>query len=40
MTELYIITILIEMKPVYWGLKENQGTMVTYASICFSIELI
>jgi len=34
------ITILFEMKPIYWGLKGNQGTMVTYASICFNIELI
>jgi len=28
------------MKPMYWGLKGNQGTMVTCASVCFSIELI
>jgi len=29
------------MKPVYWGLKGNQGSMVTYVSICFSmIELM
>jgi len=35
----YVI-ILVEMKPVYWGLKGNQDTMITYTSICFSIELI
>jgi len=34
--DLYVI-ILVEMKPVYWGLKGNQGTMVTYVSICFSM---
>jgi len=28
------------MKLIYWGLKGNQGIMVTYISICFSIELI
>jgi len=29
------------MKPVYTGLKGNQGTMVTYISICFNmIELM
>jgi len=28
------------MKLVYWGLKENQVVMVTYAFICFNIELI
>jgi len=32
--DLYVI-ILVEMKPVYWGLKGNQGTMVTYVSIWF-----
>jgi len=38
--ELYVI-ILVEMKPVYWGLKGNQGTMVKYVSICFNmIELM
>jgi len=32
---------MVEMKPVYWGLKGNQGTMATYISICFSmIELM
>jgi len=31
---LYVI-ILVEMKPVYWGLKGNQGIMVTHAPICF-----
>jgi len=25
------------MKPEYWGLEGNQGTMVTYVSICFSM---
>jgi len=36
----YVI-ILVEMKSEYWELKGNQGTTVTYASICFSmIELI
>jgi len=25
------------MKLMYWGLKENQSTMVTYISICFSM---
>jgi len=25
------------MKPMYWRLKGNQGTMVTYVSICFSM---
>jgi len=34
------VTILVEMKLEYWGLKANQGTMVKYASICFSSELI
>ena len=34
--DLYVI-ILVEMKPVYWGLKGNQGTMVTYVFICFSM---
>jgi len=33
--DLYVI-ILVEMKPVYWGLKGNH-TMVTYVSICFSM---
>jgi len=33
---LYVI-ILVEMKPMYWRLKGNQGTMVTYVSICFSM---
>jgi len=28
---------MVEMKPVYLGLKGNQGTMVTYVSICFSM---
>jgi len=29
------------MKSVYWGLKGNQGIMVTYIFICFrTIELI
>jgi len=33
--------ILVEMKLVYRELKGNQGVMVTYVSICFSmIELI
>jgi len=36
----YVI-ILVEIKLVYRGLKEIQGTMVTNASICLSIiELI
>ena len=26
---LYVI-IMVEMKPVYWGLKGNQGTMITH----------
>jgi len=35
------VTIFVEMKPEYWGLKGNQATMVTYASIYLSItELI
>ena len=34
--DLYVI-ILVEMKLVYWGLKGNQGTMVTHVSICFSM---
>ena len=33
------VTILVEMKPVYLGLKGNQGTIVTYVSISFSIKL-
>jgi len=38
--ELYVI-IRVEMKPVYWELKGNQGTMVIYVSICFNMmELI
>jgi len=38
--DLYV-TIMTEMKPVYGGLKGNQGTMVTYISISFSmIELM
>jgi len=32
--DLYVI-ILVEMKPVYWGLKENQGTMITHVPISF-----
>jgi len=29
------------MKPMYWGLKGNQGIMVTYVFICSNtIELI
>ena len=28
----YVI-ILVEMKPMYWGLKGNQGTMVTHTPI-------
>jgi len=36
----YII-ILVEMKLVYWGLKGNQGIMVTYAPISFwMVEMI
>jgi len=36
----YVI-ILVEMKPVYRGLKWNQGTMVTYAPISFRmVEMI
>jgi len=32
---------MVEMKSVYWGLKGNQGIMITYASICFTmIELM
>jgi len=38
--DLYVI-IMVQMKPVYWALKENQGIMITYTSICFSmIELM
>ena len=32
--DLYV-TILVEMKPVYWRLKGNQGTMITHAPINF-----
>jgi len=29
------------MKPMYWGLKGNQGIMVTYAPISFKmVEMI
>jgi len=28
---------MVEMKLVYWRLKGNQGTMVTYISICLSM---
>ena len=31
---LYVI-IMVEMKLVYWKLKENQGTMITHAPISF-----
>ena len=34
--DLHVI-ILVEMKPTYYGLKGNQGTIVTYTSICFSV---
>ena len=34
--DLYVI-IMVEMKPVYWGLKGNQGTMVTYVFIYFNM---
>jgi len=35
------VTILVEMKSVYQGLRGNQGTMVTYVFIWFrTIELI
>jgi len=34
--ELYVI-IRVEMKPVYWELKVNQGIVVIYVSICFSM---
>jgi len=30
-------TILVEMILKYWGLKGNQGTMVTYEFICFNM---
>jgi len=39
MTKLYV-TIFVEMKPEHWRLKGNQGIVVIYTSICFSIELI
>jgi len=29
------------MKPMYWGLKRNQGIMITYAPISFRmVEMI